>query len=82
LVTAGLQQRSALENLRRVQTQGLLASSAADLAGLPQASRIAQRIRADEALLCARQGGVGLLRLHVPAGLREWGSGDRKAGRR
>lgn len=54
----GAEQRSALESLRRVQAQGLLASSAADLAALPQASRIAQRIRDDEAFVCARQGGV------------------------
>jgi hypothetical protein len=52
------QQLSALQSLRNVQTQGLIASSAAEVAGLPQAARIAQGVHAGEAQACTSLGGT------------------------
>jgi hypothetical protein len=53
-----LQQRWALEELRIVQQQGWLASSAEALASVGQASLIAQEVHAGQALVCLRQGGT------------------------
>lgn len=52
------QQLSALQELRAVQSQGWVASSAGQLAILPQSSRVAQQVQTGEGLVCARQGGM------------------------
>jgi len=51
-------QQSALLGLWATQAQGMLASSAAQRAAIPVNARVAQAIAADEASICARQGGA------------------------
>jgi hypothetical protein len=53
-----VQQQSALRDLRAVQAQGWIASSADQLASLPQVAALALGVHAGEAQACTRQGGT------------------------
>jgi hypothetical protein len=52
------QQQSALRDLRAVQAQGWIASSADQIASLPRISSLAQEVQSGEALTCRRGGGA------------------------
>ncbi len=51
------QQQSALDDLRAVQQQGWIASSADQIASLPRIATLAQDVQSGEALACRRVGG-------------------------
>lgn len=67
------QQRWALERLRTIQSQGWIASSAEELAGIRQASLIAQDVQAGETLACLRQDGTTYYGLMFQNGCSEGG---------
>jgi hypothetical protein len=51
-------QQAALRDLRAVQAQGWIGSSAEEIASLPRATRLAQGVHAGEAIACQRAGGT------------------------
>jgi len=53
-----VEQQSALRDLRAVQTQGWIATSANEIASLPRIATLAQGVQSGEALTCRRAGGT------------------------
>jgi hypothetical protein len=67
-------QLAALKELRAVSSHGWIASSAEELATLPEASLIAQTVHAGEAAACTKEGGTTYYGLMVRDGCSKGGS--------
>jgi len=62
------QQQSAVRDLRTMQAQGWIASSAGEIASLPRLATLVQGVRSGEATACRRAGGTTYYSLMFQSG--------------